>query len=429
MSRSIMRTFRVDGVLTDVTAAKLSDATGTYGVKETASGTVVVADGTAMTKVSTGTYIYTSADLADDTAYTAWVEFEYAGAIYRWEQELPVLASPLAMSCEYASLVNDIARHCYGIRPTASDVITDSVASADQATDILRAIAKGLQFVYSAHRWTFLRPRVPISTYAPYTTGTITVDANGNVTGTDTVFPSYSASAYGKMTIPSVGTYAIETYTSGTELVLADYDGGAITTSTTYTIGFNTYPLPSGIETLEGQLTYPEGSYYPSEPLKLVAESDIRRLLSSSNTPGVPTQYALVTETFDATVGSGRYVVFWPVPDDAHVLTAIGIAELSMLTATNKYPLGGTLLGPCITEACLAAAERDIQGMDEHHPNAVHHRALLPLLAMAIQKDKEQGTPETLGVAQGSERSSVPVGAGRNHIYFDNVGGYTGWLW
>ena len=48
-TRLISFPWKVEGVLTDVTTAKLSDPTGTYGVKRNDTSAVVVADATAMT--------------------------------------------------------------------------------------------------------------------------------------------------------------------------------------------------------------------------------------------------------------------------------------------------------------------------------------------------------------------------------------------
>ena len=77
--------FKVDGVLTDVTSAKLSDPTGTYGVKRNDTDAVVVADGTAMTKQSTGVYTYTFTEPTTDLVYTYYVEWVYDGETY-WDE-------------------------------------------------------------------------------------------------------------------------------------------------------------------------------------------------------------------------------------------------------------------------------------------------------------------------------------------------------
>ena len=79
---TINKTFRLDDTLTDMTTVKLSDSTGTYGVKRNDTDAVVVADGTAMTKSSTGVYTYTFTDPADDLTYTYVLEVVYGGETY-----------------------------------------------------------------------------------------------------------------------------------------------------------------------------------------------------------------------------------------------------------------------------------------------------------------------------------------------------------
>lgn len=84
---TINKTFKVDGVLTDVTSVKLSDPTDTYGVKRNDTDGVVVANNTSMTKVSTGTYSYTFTEPVASSVltYTYWVEWVYEGETYQEE--------------------------------------------------------------------------------------------------------------------------------------------------------------------------------------------------------------------------------------------------------------------------------------------------------------------------------------------------------
>jgi hypothetical protein len=111
-----------------------------------------------------------------------------------------------------------------------------------------------------------------------------------------------------------------------------------------------------------------------------------------------------------------------------YVLTAVGTLRPQMIDATNKYPLGIEVLAPCLTESCLAAAERDIEQKDANHPDAVHNRALAPLLAMAIQRDKEYSSPESLGVDHGNEEVCQHPHHRNGSIYWDAGGGYTGYI-
>lgn len=87
MSQTIIRfEFKVDGALTDVTSVVLSDPTGAFGVRRTDTNAVVVADGTALTKESTGVYSYTFTDPVAGLTYNYWLEYVYDGATYRSEQ-------------------------------------------------------------------------------------------------------------------------------------------------------------------------------------------------------------------------------------------------------------------------------------------------------------------------------------------------------
>lgn len=90
----------VDGTLTDPDSVKLSNSGGTYGIKKRIAGTVLVADGTAMTQVSTGLYRYAYSGLA---GYDSTIEYLYAIEVVRgnWtthidDQVLPIMGAAVA---------------------------------------------------------------------------------------------------------------------------------------------------------------------------------------------------------------------------------------------------------------------------------------------------------------------------------------------
>jgi uncharacterized phiE125 gp8 family phage protein len=78
----INRSIKVEGVLTDATSVALSDATATYGVKRTDTGAIVVAAGTAMTKIETGVYRYTIDDAIAGVTYTWFIRTILNGRTY-----------------------------------------------------------------------------------------------------------------------------------------------------------------------------------------------------------------------------------------------------------------------------------------------------------------------------------------------------------
>jgi hypothetical protein len=352
------------------------------------------------------------------------------------------MTAPAQLTCSYTTLVNDVGFDAFGKSPTSTDVITDQVVSAVQASQILRAIRKGLQSVYGAYRWSFLRPKLSINTYGAYSTGTITVDSSGNVTlnggvaPADGGFPAYAASGGGLMVIQTAqpptfygGSWTVQTQTSATALVLASYAGPAFTAGIPYSLCFNVYPMPTGYDSFEGEVTFPPGPNIRRRPIQRVDPIEIRRRLQHDAQPRRPEMYALSMQIFDPTAGSARCFSFWPVPSHQHTLEVTGTWSAAGVDSTNIYPLGGTVLAAVITEACLAAAERDIKGMDASHPDAVHSRAVGPMLQAAIQRDREYGSADTLGVDHGHRGIA---GADWNWrqlgpIWYD-AGGYTGYL-
>src|SRR5688500_6898523 len=134
-TRLIVKTWRVEGVVTNVTSAKLSDPTGTYGVKRNDTDAVVVADGTNMTNSATGVYEYSFEDV-QDVAYTAYVEFVYAGSTFHFEVDLAARADTGLMVASYSSLLERVGHYLFGIRASFS---------SDQTTDIEECIKDGLR--------------------------------------------------------------------------------------------------------------------------------------------------------------------------------------------------------------------------------------------------------------------------------------------
>jgi len=84
---NLSETFKINDISINITSAKLSDPTGTYGVKRNDTGAVVVVDDVSMTKAATGSYTYSFDEPEGETGltYTYWVEWIYEGRTYRDE--------------------------------------------------------------------------------------------------------------------------------------------------------------------------------------------------------------------------------------------------------------------------------------------------------------------------------------------------------
>ena len=165
-TRTITITWPVDGVLTDVTTAKLSDPTGTYGVKRDDTDAAVVADGTAMTRTDTGTYEYSFTAIGN-TTYTAYVEIVYLGATYHLEVDIAALTE-VDILLTYSQLKVEIADYL-GWSRDSDNWTADEVGRLNATLD-----AGYRQFIYPpiapgenvGYRWSFLRPSATFDTVA-----------------------------------------------------------------------------------------------------------------------------------------------------------------------------------------------------------------------------------------------------------------------
>ncbi len=379
-TRLIRKTWTVDGVLTNVTSATLSDPTGTYGVRETVSGTVTVADGTAMTNSSTGVYEYSFTD-AEDTAYTAYIEIVYSGSTYHFEVDIPARAAVGDMVASYTSLLERVGHFLFGIR---------SGFSTDQTSDIEDCIKDGLKRVYAAYDWSFFKPIKDISTTAPYTTGTIGV-VDGVVTLASGTFPSWAD--YGLLKV-SNNYYSVNTRDSSTQITLddttLDVDSG-----TSYELGRPEIPLASSFEAISGDsdLTYypDQNELYPA--VKQRHDAAIRKWSMDDPYYDRPIYYSVRTVEFDPTTGSRKRLAFYPTPDAIYVLRCPMILRPTMIDSTNLYPVGGETLALLFLESCLAAAEHNYDDSGE----AVHEKRFQELLPQMIRADQEKSSPTSLG--------------------------------
>lgn len=289
------------------------------------------------------------------------------------------MAAPAAMTVSYTTLLERVGHQLFGIR---------TAYSADQTSDIEECIKDGLRDVYAAHSWSFFRPVKEITTTAPYDTGTITV-VSGVVTLTVAgTFPSWAA--VGILKVDS-DYYDVDTYDGANQITLEDTSVD-VDAGTSYELGRPEYDLPTAFEAIEGDLTYEAGQsdFYP--PIRQKHDGEIRRLRQDDPYHDRPFYYGIRTVEFDPTVGSRRRLSLYPTPDAAYVFKARMKLRATMIDAVNLYPVGAEMLSQLITEACLAAAERNYDEQQNLH--TLRFQELLPL---AIREDQEATSPTSLG--------------------------------
>jgi hypothetical protein len=152
--------------------------------------------------------------------------------------------------------------------------------------------------------------------------------------------------------------------------------------------------MPSAFADVSGDsdLVYLPGDdeWYPS--VKIRHDSVIRKLQSSNPENGRPAFYSVRTTLFDPDVGSRKSIVFYPTPDAVYTLKAPMILRPVEINSENPYPVGGSVLGHVILEACLASAEHNYE--EREH---VHEKRFQELISIAIQRDQERSSPTSLG--------------------------------
>lgn len=380
-NRTISQTFKVGGVLTNATSAKLSDPTSTFGIKRNDTGATVVADNTAMSNPSTGLYQYTFSAVAG-VSYTAYIEFVYNGDTIHVEFDIPTVTDEAAgMAVSYDSLLERVGHELFGIR---------SGFSSDQTTDILQCIKDGLHYVYTAHDWSFFRPVEDITTTAPYATGTVTIAA-GVVTLTGGTWPSWAADGILKV---SNRYYSVASRGSDSQITLDD-TSVTVTAATAFELGRPEIPLSDSFEAVanDSDLTYypDQNTIYP--PVRQRHDQFIRAKQQNDPFYDRPIFYSVRTVEFDPTVGSRKRLAFYPTPDAAYVLRVPMILRPTMIDSTNRYPVGGETLAQLIVEACLASVEMDFyEKLDGRHTKRFYE-----MLPLAIKADLEKSAPTQLG--------------------------------
>jgi len=287
-------------------------------------------------------------------------------------------SAPGGMPATYASLLERVGHYLFGIR---------TGFSADQTSDIEDCIQDGLNDVYAAHSWSFFRPIEEITTTAPYDTGTIEV-ASGVVTLTDGTFPSWAA--VGVLQVDDE-YHDVDTRDGDTQITLEDTTVDADSGSS-YELGRPEYDLPTAFEAIEDDLVYEPGQsdFYP--PVRQRHDGEILRMRQDDPYHDRPVFYGIRTVEFDPTVGSRRRLSLYPTPDAAYVFKARMKLRATMIDETNLYPVGGESLAQVITEACLAAAERNFDEQEGRHTK--RFQELLPL---AIAADQQMTSPTSLG--------------------------------
>lgn len=289
-------------------------------------------------------------------------------------------SSSTTTETNYAYLQHRVGKYLFGIR---------SGFSGEQQNEINDCVHDGLNRVYAAHAWSFLRPVADVSTTAPYTTGTITI-ASGVVTLTGGTFPSWAAA--GVLQVNNQ-YYSVASRDIDTQITL-DATSVTVAAASSYQLARPEIPLGAAFEAVANDsdlMYYPSPDYwYP--PVRWRHDSTIRQLEGNDPKFDRPVFYSVRAVTFDPTVGSRKVLVLYPTPDQVYTLRVPMVLRPLLVDEVNLYAIGGEMLSQLILEACLAAAEHNFEEREHVHENRYRE-----LIGLAIRDDQDRSSPTSLG--------------------------------
>lgn len=224
------------------------------------------------------------------------------------------------------TIANNINRLCPGLNPA-----------------IVKSFIQDSYLQLSRMEWNMLILTRNFHTIAPYTTGTISVDALGVVTGVGTAFTSAMEGRWMRVYYDN-SLFAIDTVTSPTELDLTDWPGD-ILSAQTYSILTNIYDIPSPINLIF------DVAYQLSMPKK--SQSYFNTIDPARYTTGQPVYWA------DAGINQVTrlpMIELFPIPDQVYPIRIYGKVRSQTLGDADVPFLPEDLIEAHALMACFRLA-------------------------------------------------------------------------
>lgn len=177
--------------------------------------------------------------------------------------------------------------------------------------------------------------------------------------------------------------------------------------------GVASYALPANFATIMGDITYEDGSL-KRWGIRLIDATTMRRVRAFSR-EGKPEVAAVVPLVSDGETGQRKQITFYPTPDSEMIFTFNMQVLPDTVTPEAPYPLGGQLYAEAIREACLAAAESEMDDVEQ-----VHAQRFLDEVTKAIGVDRTHRAIEHLGYNSDGVNDFAPQRR-RSQVTFNGV--------
>jgi hypothetical protein len=188
--------------------------------------------------------------------------------------------------------------------------------------------------------WQMLKLSRQLTTTAPYSTGHVTIDSAGVVSGTLTVFTSAMVGRWMKVHYAD-SIFKIASYSGPTSITLEDWTGETLSTVHTYTIFKTIYRVP-----IEMRMLF-DVAYQTSLPKK--SQYYFNSIDPSKTSSGTPLYWA------DAGVDSSSYLLIeiYPYPDAVYPLRLYGKSASLTLAETDTPIIASDLIEALALISCF----------------------------------------------------------------------------
>lgn len=115
------------------------------------------------------------------------------------------------------------------------------------------------------------------------------------------------------------------------------------------------YTLPSDTSMIDGDFTYPSGTW--CAPIRKTSPADIRKKAMLSSSTSYPVFYATRWKAQVAGLNQRQEVLFWPTPSAVWNLNYVKVVLPGPLSKSNPYPLGGPQMSQLMIEGIKAIGE------------------------------------------------------------------------
>ena len=188
--------------------------------------------------------------------------------------------------------------------------------------DLLQSVIQDSYRILCALEWNALKVTKSIYTTAPYSTGTVSIDVAGTVTGVGTVWTAGMVGRYMRVEYDDA-LFTIATVTPPTTLTLSDWTGAVVAAGETYDILQTIYPIPSDYK-LVWDVTY-------QSSLTKKSQYYFNYIDPSRSSTGAPVWWAYAGQSSTQVL----QIELYPVPDAVYPIKLYGKKKVSALALTD----------------------------------------------------------------------------------------------